>query len=1367
MATVTVTTSQNLSTVVYAANDDLVINPGVTLTITATPANRIRSIAATGGGGKLLVQNTSTTNMLKLSFTPGGQGAITTGIASLRFENNAECEFAGNWITVYTGNGAANQTVFSNLTVGGALIDIPTFVEVETGSGTGVYEKWTVVPKRSTTTFHNSQYGYNSRNPSTGTVAITAGGVVTLTGGTFDQTAILNKRFRAAGHATDYLISAYTSTTSVTLSNPDGTTYTGGAIGAGATYVVRVGSALEQDDFGSGEHGTVLFLDPFGGNALGSAQTIVCGDGTNGKVIPNGAKVRVPNIYVGADLASTTLAAAITGTTAAAITLTSGANFPATMTQWTANNSIAGSLLVYDPATGKGERIGYTTISASVVSATGMTRGAFNSEAQTFPIGSTVYFIPHAALQNGLNFFDLQAGGKLTADKVMFGLNFSVSPLVSSVGLVGSKQLTFTNVGCTETLMFPNATGIQGDVLFDNFSFTQDFRNIGDTNINKPIVQSVGGTFTFKNFLILYSNDYSTNAGGSVALTIQNCLTVSEITNVKVLYVKTSYTGSSSGISINTIGPCTVSNIKSTGSNVLNYIDNCVFKDIYVSGGCSPSYVSLAGTGATNLQSNVTNCIFRGFQNLEAIPVGRSNNGLIISGLTTKNNIFTNKGYPTFNFRNSGGTNPSFFADTGRDNTFAYFDFINCRDNASPIDPNASNPGQRLVKITSDQYNATILTTATGLRQAYRGYRDIVFGPQVNSTSTVFNLDINPLTVMTDGTGSGSAGYLCFGPLWPEDQYTGTYSGLSATAYLNATGALAITTTGDQVTIGNQYSQKGISSFNTGGSITIIGNTSGTVTAGAFNGVNYEFRMCNWGDSLTALAWQSLTLTNLESARAALTGYSTSVGINMQIRATATTTVSARTVTLLRIPITWDTAYTPATGTFNFEVTNVLAGSTVALSQDGGTTWSQITTAAASTVTLPVNSDFLGNTISYKLRVRKAGYDPIEVSGTVKDDVVQIGEVGVSIRVDQVQTLDANGTPVYGNGTTSALVSLDYAALRVDIGNGSVSGADLYDTVVNNAVNTTGIKYAWPISSPGLAGGFDVTVENTWKLRRKLVTDTNAAISVFVLYGPNPALSPVDTVNGTVALSHTFVLAVTGSLTGSVLGLSLDGGSTWSTATSTGATVNFNVVFTTYGGTKNYIVRVRKAGYTPLQYSGSLTYQNGSIPAAQVQVVDINGVAVYGRGPGTTTGNINIVPASSRVDISNALVVGEDLYDYIAAWEATTTGVQYPEVLQFNGTDSIILNNFKLRRWNATDTNAMIDMIVFYGPNTTLNPVDEANGSVQLFPRVVRQGSLTTIGQAVWDYQTSSATTSGSMGERLKDASTVATNGQQLTAALT
>lgn len=185
-----------------------------------------------------------------------------------------------------------------------------------------------------------------------------------------------------------------------------------------------------------------------------------------------------------------------------------------------------------------------------------------------------------------------------------------------------------------------------------------------------------------------------------------------------------------------------------------------------------------------------------------------------------------------------------------------------------------------------------------------------------------------------------------------------------------------------------------------------------------------------------------------------------------------------------------------------------------------------------------------------------------------------------------------------------------------------------------------------------------------------------------------------------------------------------------------------------------------------LEYDLSTVDEDVDLPIEQVQVVDIDGVAVYGRGAGTTTAYITIVPGSLRVDIGNILVVGEDLYDACAAYQATTAGIAYPEILQFDGTDSIILNTWKLRRDVAGSTNAMIDMIVKYGPSVITNPVDEANGSVQLFPRTVRQGSLGAIAATVWDYQTSSATTSGSMGERLKDASTVATNGQQLTAAL-
>ena len=222
MATVNITTSQNLSTVVYNIDDDLVIGANVTLTITATPSKRIRSISATTGGGTLSVQNTSTTNMLKLSFTPGGQGAITNGIASLNFQAGATCQFSGDWITVYTGNGTSNQTVLSSLTVGGQLLDYPAFVEVETGSGTGIYEKWAVVPDATVSNFYNSQYGYNAPYyTGPGTVAVASNGTVTGTSTNFLANLLVNKRFRAAGQATDYVISSVSTTTSMGLMNAD------------------------------------------------------------------------------------------------------------------------------------------------------------------------------------------------------------------------------------------------------------------------------------------------------------------------------------------------------------------------------------------------------------------------------------------------------------------------------------------------------------------------------------------------------------------------------------------------------------------------------------------------------------------------------------------------------------------------------------------------------------------------------------------------------------------------------------------------------------------------------------------------------------------------------------------------------------------------------------------------------------------------------------------------------------------------------------------------------------------------------------------------------------------------------------------
>jgi hypothetical protein len=81
-------------------------------------------------------------------------------------------------------------------------------------------------------------------NYSTGTVAIAATtGVVTGTGTTFTA-AMVGAPFKAAGHTKYYRIATYTSATSITIIDLDGVAYTGGVIGAGATYVAYAATAI-------------------------------------------------------------------------------------------------------------------------------------------------------------------------------------------------------------------------------------------------------------------------------------------------------------------------------------------------------------------------------------------------------------------------------------------------------------------------------------------------------------------------------------------------------------------------------------------------------------------------------------------------------------------------------------------------------------------------------------------------------------------------------------------------------------------------------------------------------------------------------------------------------------------------------------------------------------------------------------------------------------------------------------------------------------------------------------------------------------------------------------------------------------------
>ena len=83
----------------------------------------------------------------------------------------------------------------------------------------------------------------------TGTVSIDVSGNVTGTGTTFTA-AMVGKPFKATGHSAWYLVSAYTSTTAITITDdvvdPSTIPYTGGVIAGGAAFTVQAATPVQM-----------------------------------------------------------------------------------------------------------------------------------------------------------------------------------------------------------------------------------------------------------------------------------------------------------------------------------------------------------------------------------------------------------------------------------------------------------------------------------------------------------------------------------------------------------------------------------------------------------------------------------------------------------------------------------------------------------------------------------------------------------------------------------------------------------------------------------------------------------------------------------------------------------------------------------------------------------------------------------------------------------------------------------------------------------------------------------------------------------------------------------------------------------------
>lgn len=227
---------------------------------------------------------------------------------------------------------------------------------------------------------------------------------------------------------------------------------------------------------------------------------------------------------------------------------------------------------------------------------------------------------------------------------------------------------------------------------------------------------------------------------------------------------------------------------------------------------------------------------------------------------------------------------------------------------------------------------------------------------------------------------------------------------------------------------------------------------------------------------------------------------------------------------------------------------------------------------------------------------------------------------------------------------------------------------------------------------------------------------------------------------------------VTGGLTASSYGASIGNSGT---VTITGGIVGGSVgpgLFNTNNGTTTVIGTTTGGGAVGTSASGA-----GSLSITRAKGGPLAASAV---------GIANSVSSPAAVSVSEI--------EYGDLGASPTSG---PIRLSDSSSNVAIMYRFGTTKKNLVDANASGLMpaasnvrsgTVYNGGNSTGTCAVPAASSVAFgVPVGNTTGTAALTPAAVWDYATSSATTAGSMGERLKNASTVASTGQQLSDALT
>lgn len=1162
-------------------------------TINTQPKYPIPSLTGVAQG-KINISNSSTTTPIVLMFA--------NRTKTFQAEVNTESNITGDWITIYTGNGTASQTI----SLSGSpytLIDFPS-IEVETGSGTGVYRYWYNFSDSA------SPYGYSSPN-----------------------------------------------------------------------YVARH-YRFAMSAFGKSKHGNVYLWDA-------STRTIKFGDGTNGNVIPNGAKVRIPNIHITCDIPRTPLLTAISSGTAAtfAVNLGKGSNLSVTANQpFIINNEgFTGSI---------------TTNSLSISA-----RATDSTTAANHAQGDSVFLAMAATSVSGNSrvFLDSFEGGKLNWSKVSFGHFYAISQGAQSLSLsdvftIGGCSFgsTTSNVTVSNYCNSPYPTNDLSGVIFTTVLGSLSLDKVYSaatgvgSNTNALPVQILNNQNVIKSENIEGYTTARNGNGNPNAIVYTSCVMADGV------YIKN-----------NTCigGKFSATNMSRFEVDGIDHSDQC--------SGVSSSLAILEAIYPQNVQ----NCVIRNVTKCTDGAAPRSS--ILRTDANCKNIYFVN-----INYDSSSNAGPQ--ALLGNNIYVVNSNFGTVRDTgtsalASSGLANAETADtvlfQNVQFTVPDSY-----TNENGLGLCSRIFYEYVSGHsswwRSSATYAVNYLEYGPFFVLLD-SGSTSAGTLhCVFP----NKVSRDILDLSGTAYVDNGGSLRLPTNGDYGIIKSYQPLRTITGF----SATAV-DPEDTNTAN----LQYDFELQNYGGTFTG-TWTSLTAANLQTKLAALTGYDSDKGLSIRIKVTATSTNATNRVINIRMFTTNDSTPNLPAALIDYTITGVHTDTTAAAFISGTEVEYDTGVSGTYVMHLPYDLDGTKETATIKLRCYDCVWDDyslsydqypiIDASNQTSDTEVTESNKATTAAYTSLETCAKIYDYVKYWGTLRANLSVDQLCTK--------SGNDLdfgsYDLVIDKTAGSVLSKSSNTITiKADYVNTGSITTTGTITLSNGAVTGTAALTGS---NGKSGNLSITDLTDASVYVDDNADAEVDyqSSVTGS-----------------------YSLIIP-FGSTGAWSAVVKQAGYRHAVFN--FTASDGgsfSWTPAQPEKLNPDGTSMY---QGTTSSLVSVSfngTTQANIDIGNGSAGLQATFDETEDALLTNDGMAWlasgkSDCSQFNsaGGDYLFMSTgWRLRRASAGDVNATMNSFVVSADGIV---VDGVNGGVQF----LTSDSPTAIASAVWAF--ASRTLTGGAGNSIK-----------------